>query len=96
MRNRHQDPMPNTDAERPTAYWRKTRRLTLFLLAVWFLTTFLSMYFARELSSFTIAGAPFSFYMAAQGLTLLYFLLVAVYVIAMRQIDQTEHKHDDV
>ncbi|HJW55193.1 MAG TPA: DUF4212 domain-containing protein [Burkholderiaceae bacterium] len=70
------------------AYWRRVRRLTAGLLAAWFLLTFGTIFFARELSGLTLFGWPFPFYMAAQGLTLLYLAIVAIYLIRMRHLDQ--------
>lgn len=70
-------------------YWRATRCLTAGLLLAWFGATFTVLFFARELSEFSLFGWPFSFYMAAQGLTLFYLILVAVYVVLMRIFDHT-------
>ncbi|HYD94426.1 MAG TPA: DUF4212 domain-containing protein [Noviherbaspirillum sp.] len=69
-------------------YWRKAKVLTAFLVSVWFSTTFGIIFFARELAGLTLFGWPFSFYMAAQGLSLLYLLIVAVYVARMRRLDR--------
>lgn len=68
--------------------WSKVRGLTIGLLLSWFSVTAAVLFFARELTDITLFGWPFSFYMAAQGLTLFYLLLVAVYVIAMRHLDR--------
>lgn len=73
---------------RQHAYWRRVQRLTSVLLATWFVITFVTLFFARELSSFTLFGWPFPFYMAAQGLTLLYVAIVAIYAIRMRSLDK--------
>lgn len=70
------------------AYWRRVRLLTATLLLAWFLLTFGVVFFARELSAFTLFGWPFSFYMAAQGLILLYLAIIALYVKRMRRLDQ--------
>ncbi|QDZ28778.1 DUF4212 domain-containing protein [Noviherbaspirillum sp. UKPF54] len=70
------------------AYWRQVRRLTAVLLASWFLLTFVVIFFARELSGVTLFGWPLPFYMAAQGLTLLYLAIVAIYMIRMRRLDR--------
>jgi putative solute:sodium symporter small subunit len=69
-------------------YWRRVRRLTLQLLAVWFLLTFGTIFFARELSTFTVFGWPFSFYMIAQGAVLIYVLIVALYAWCMQRLDK--------
>lgn len=82
---------PTQPADQPMLhrqhYWRMARRLTVGLLLAWFGVTFGILFFARELASLTVFGWPFSFYMAAQGLTLFYLLLVAVYVCVMRRLD---------
>ena len=83
------DDLPHqAPAEQATPYWRQTRRLTIHLLLVWFIVTFLSIYFARNLAAYTLFGWPVSFFMAAQGSTLIYFGIVAFYAWRMRQIDR--------
>jgi len=67
-------------------YWRHTRRLTTFLLFFWSILSFGVLFFARELSSITFFGWPLSFYMAAQGLTLSYVLILAIYSLCMHYI----------
>jgi putative solute:sodium symporter small subunit len=69
-------------------YWRRARRLTAILMTAWFCMTFGMIFFARELARFTLFGWPFSFYMAGQGLTLFYLLVVATYMIRMRKLDK--------
>lgn len=70
------------------AYWQATRNLTLSLLAIWFAVTFLVIYFASELNTIVLFGWPLSFYMAAQGVALMYLALVALYTVAMKRLDQ--------
>lgn len=81
-----QDPSPNLQPR--DVYWQRVRRLTIVLLASWFLLTFGVIFFARELSAFTLFGWPFPFYMAAQGLTLMYLIIVALYLVRMRRLDR--------
>lgn len=69
-------------------YWRNVQRLTAGLLFAWLGVSFGILFYARELSAMTLFGWPVSFYMAAQGLTLFYVLLVAVYVFVMRRLDK--------
>ena len=69
-------------------YWFQVRRLTWHCLLAWFCPTFLLIFFARELSTLRLFGWPMSFYMAAQGLIIMYVLIVAYYVIAMREYDK--------
>ena len=69
-------------------HWRRTRRLTCVLLLLWFGTTFCTVFFARELAALSVAGWPLSFYLAAQGASLLYLAIIAVYALAMNRIDR--------
>jgi putative solute:sodium symporter small subunit len=84
---------PPSTTRRPRAsrltHWQRVRRLTAVLLLVWFGVTFGVIFFARELSAFTLLGWPVSFYMAAQGTILIYLAIVAIYAWRMHRLDQT-------
>lgn len=67
-------------------YWRKNLNLTLVLLVIWFVSTFVMGFFARELA-FNFFGWPFSFYMAAQGSLIIYILIIWYYARAMKKLD---------
>ena len=82
----------DTRALSDTRHWQQTRRMTLWLLAVWFIVTFLTIYFARQLAGYTLFGWPVSFFMAAQGSTLLYVIIVALYAWRMRRLDHAYRK----
>lgn len=79
-----------TDALSPQfrAYWPRVRLFSFLLLAAWFLVTFLTIFFARELADIEVFGWPVSFYMAAQGLALFYLGLIGLYVLRMRRFDR--------
>jgi putative solute:sodium symporter small subunit len=70
------------------AHWRTTRRVTALLLAVWLATSFGAVWFARDLQQFSIFGWPLSFYMAAQGASLVYLAVIGAYAWLMRRADQ--------
>lgn len=76
----------------PTLYWRRVRMLTLTLLATWLAITFGIIFFARELTALHLFSWPVSFYMAAQGTTLVYLLIIGVYVLAMKKLDALARK----
>ncbi|WP_034295422.1 DUF4212 domain-containing protein [Herbaspirillum sp. RV1423] len=77
----------------PSSYWDKTRRLTLALLGLWFVVTFGAVFFARELNHVHLFGWPLSFYMAAQGIMLVYLAIVTVYTIWMGRAErQFQHQ----
>ena len=68
-------------------HWRRTRRLTTVLLGLWLLTGFCTVYFARELAHITVFGWPLSFYMAAQGASLVCLAIIGFYAWRMHQFD---------
>lgn len=68
-------------------YWQRTRRFTGWLLLAWFSATFCAIFFARELSALTMFGWPLSFYLAAQGVSLLFLLILAIYAFGMNRLD---------
>ena len=70
------------------SYWKKTQAVPLGLLSAWFLITFGTIFFAEELKSIKIFGWPMSFYMAAQGCSLIYLGLIYLYVRVMDKLDQ--------
>jgi putative solute:sodium symporter small subunit len=86
--------MPSTD-QRGSIWWRRTRRLTLLLLALWFALTFVTIFFARELSQLVLFGWSLSFYLAAQGALLGYLALIGIYALCMRRLDRaaSEERH---
>jgi putative solute:sodium symporter small subunit len=46
------------------------------------------VYFARELANITVFGWPLSFYMAAQGASLVCLAIIGVYAWRMRRFDR--------
>ncbi|QYF95669.1 DUF4212 domain-containing protein [Massilia sp. PAMC28688] len=69
-------------------HWRRARRVTAMLCGLWFLTTVVTVFFARELATLTVLGWPLSFYMAAQGCSLIYLAVIGIYALAMRRADR--------
>lgn len=87
------DPAPARPPAAPAApltrrqHWRKTRAMTGWLLLLWLLTGFCVAYFARELTGLSVFGWPLSFYLAAQGASLVYLAILAFYAWRMRRLD---------
>jgi len=67
-------------------YWSRNLRITAFLLAIWFVATFVVGFYAAELN-FTFFGWPFSFWMGAQGALVIYVLIIAFYAHYMNKMD---------
>jgi putative solute:sodium symporter small subunit len=70
------------------AHWQRTRRLTGILLALWLATGFGTVFFARDLAHLSVFGWPLSFYMAAQGASLVYLAIIGGYAWRMRRLDR--------
>jgi putative solute:sodium symporter small subunit len=68
-------------------YWKKNLRMTSFLLAIWFVVTYVVGYEARELN-FDFFGWPFSFWVGAQGALVVYVLIIAYYAHYMNNLDK--------
>jgi putative solute:sodium symporter small subunit len=77
-----------TEAQK-NAYWRYNATLTVVLLVVWFVVTYIiSGVMAGWLNQFTIIGFPFGYYMAAQGSLAIFVIEIAVYAYLMNKKDE--------
>ena len=75
--------------EKHKEYWHKNLVITTILFVVWFVFTFVEIWFARELNaSFTFLGFPLAFYMSAQGSLIIYVALIGIYALIMRKLDK--------
>jgi putative solute:sodium symporter small subunit len=68
-------------------YWRRTRRLTFQIIAIWVAVTFGLSALSDELNRFSLFGFPLGFYMAAQGSLLIYLGLIWIYNRRMQQLE---------
>jgi putative solute:sodium symporter small subunit len=73
--------------ERHLAYWRALLKKTAWLLAIWFLITFVVGFYAEALS-FNFFGWPFAFWVGAQGSLIVYVLIIWYYARSMNRIDE--------
>lgn len=73
--------------EKHREYWRRNLNLTIVLLAIWFVVTFVMAFFARPLAEINFFGWPLSFYMGAQGSLIVYVVIIWYYARKMRQLD---------
>ncbi|NWG86140.1 MAG: DUF4212 domain-containing protein [Hydrogenophilaceae bacterium] len=80
--------------EKHREYWHRNLNLTGILLAIWFVATFVVIWFAKELNEIVIFGFPFAFYMGAQGALIIYVLIIWYYARRMNQLDQEYGVHE--
>jgi putative solute:sodium symporter small subunit len=89
-----QTDVPDRDQQRQhiaaarAAHWQQTRRITAILLALWLATGAGTVFFARDLAHLSLFGWPLSFYMAAQGASLVYLGIIGGYAWTMRRLDR--------
>lgn len=69
-------------------YWHKNLAITLTLLAIWFVVTYVVGYYAREVNQITFFGFPLGFYMGAQGALVVYVLIIWYYARHMNRLDR--------
>jgi putative solute:sodium symporter small subunit len=82
-------------SERHREYWRRNLRVTLALLVLWLLVTFVPIFFAQQLNEFTFFGWPLAFYMGAQGSLIFYVLIIGYYARVMNRYDREYDVHED-
>jgi putative solute:sodium symporter small subunit len=69
-------------------FWRRTLRLTTALLLGWLALNLLVPWYARDLHDWRPWGHPVGFWLAAQGVMLLYLAIIVIYVVVMDKLEQ--------
>lgn len=70
-------------------YWKEVIRLTLTLLAIWFLASFGAGILFREfLDGVMLGGAPLGFWFAQNGAIYIFVALIFYYCFAMNRIEK--------
>lgn len=59
--------MDQTETDLRERHWHKTRRLTIWVLAIWFVLAFLFPWYAKELNNFSFLGFKLGYYLIVQG-----------------------------
>jgi len=73
----------------PKGYWRATIRLTLSLLAIWFLVSYgAGILFRDFLDQFSIGGAPLGFWFAQNGAIYVFVILIFIYCRQMTRYEK--------
>jgi len=75
--------------ETAKAYWQATVRLTVTLLAIWFIASYgAGILFRDFLDQFSIGGAPLGFWFAQQGAIYVFLVLIVYYCFAMTGLER--------
>jgi putative solute:sodium symporter small subunit len=72
------------------AHWRKTTRLMLTHLGLWFFFGYIVHMFVVPLNKIVILGFPLGFYMAAQGSLIAFVVMLFMFA---RQQDKIDRDH---
>ena len=78
-------------ADHPRAHRRACLKITLSLLAVWFLVSFGCAILFRDWLDAnlpSVGNAPFGFWMAQQGSIVCFVLILIVYAVLMNRLDK--------
>ncbi|MEM8617239.1 MAG: DUF4212 domain-containing protein [Pseudomonadota bacterium] len=71
------------------AYWSATVRLTITLLAIWFVASYgAGILFRDILDQVSIGGAPLGFWFAQQGAIYVFLGLIVYYCFAMNRLEK--------
>ena len=80
--------MAELTPEMREAHWAKTKSLTITVLVIWFIFSFVVHWFADSLNAFSFLGFPLGFYMAAQGSLAVFVIQLFVFVRQQERIDR--------
>lgn len=75
-----------TPAARST-FWNRARRLTLWLLLAWLVLNLAVPWFARDLNRLQAFGFPLGYWLASEGMLLLYLGIIVIYAVAMDRLE---------
>jgi putative solute:sodium symporter small subunit len=78
----------NTDTSSREEHWRRTKKLMIITLIIWFIFSFFVHWHADWLSQFTFLDFPLGFYMAAQGSEVIFVITLFWFVRAQHNIDR--------
>ena len=68
--------MPQEIAEKRARHWARTRNLTIWVLAVWFIFAFVTPWFAKELNAFSFLGFKLGYYLVVQGSLIVFVAII--------------------
>lgn len=68
--------MAQNSSETRQRYWEKTRNLTILVLVLWFIFSFVLPWFAGPLNAFSFIGFPLGYYFCVQGSLIVFVVLI--------------------
>jgi len=82
--------------DRSKGYWKRSVRLQLVLLSIWFVVPYVfGILLAEPLHDVKIGGFPLSFWIAQQGAIYVFVILIFVFARRMDNLDHEYNAHDE-
>jgi len=83
------------DSEKRKAYWQANIKLTVTLLTIWFIISYLcGIVFVEELNNIRIGGYKLGFWFAQQGSMYGFVVIIFVYARRMAALDRKYDLHE--
>ena len=83
------------DSEKRQAYWQANLKLTLTMLAIWFVISYCcGILFVEQLNAIQIGGYKLGFWFAQQGSMYGFVAIIFFYASRMKAIDRKFDVHD--
>ena len=76
------------DKEKLKKYWAENIKLTAIIMLIWFVVTYVAIFFSPELNNIVILGFPMGYYMGAQGSLIIFVILIFWYAFKMNAADK--------
>ena len=68
--------MSQDKSEMRARHWEKTKNLTIMVLVIWFIFSFVVHWFAGSLNGASFLGFPLGYYFAVQGSLAIFVILI--------------------
>ena len=83
------------DSEKRKAYWQANIKLTVTLLTIWFIISYLcGIVFVEELNNIRLGGYKLGFWFAQQGSIYGFVVIIFVYARRMAALDRKYDLHE--
>jgi putative solute:sodium symporter small subunit len=76
------------DKQKLKDYWSYNVKLTAIIMTIWFVVTYVAIFFSPELNNIVIFGFPMGYYMGAQGSLIIFVILIFWYAFRMNAADK--------
>ena len=76
------------DKQKLKDYWSYNVKLTAIIMVIWFVVTYVAIFFSPQLNEIVIFGFPMGYYMGAQGSLIIFVILIFWFAFKMNAADK--------